>query len=271
MIRPTARLTIQRTAYFVALALVLSTFISVRQSAAQEPASKPAQQSPKSKQSSKANPSQPQAAPEQKGFGAELAEQTREATGADEQEEHADLKHSSTVQWLGRKLGLNVHQAHMLALFLNFAVIVILVVWAARKFLPAIFRNRTASIKQAIEEARAASQDANRRLADIENRLGQLSVEIGQMQATAEKEAAAEEARIRTAAEEDIRKVVVAAEQEIATAAKQARRDLSAHTAGLAIALAQKQIHVDPTADQTLVRTFAGKLGSDNDGGKVGR
>jgi F0F1-type ATP synthase membrane subunit b/b' len=36
--------------------------------------------------------------------------------------------------------------------------------------------------------------------------------------------------------------VVLAAEQEIATAAKQARRELSTHTAGLAIALARQQI-----------------------------
>src|SRR5208282_2655113 len=71
------------------------------------------------------------------------------------------------------------------------------------------------------EEARTASQDANRRLADIEKRLRQLDVEIGQMQATAEKEAQAEDVRIQKAAEEDIRKVALAAEQEIAAAAKQ--------------------------------------------------
>jgi F0F1-type ATP synthase membrane subunit b/b' len=93
------------------------------------------------------------------------------------------------------------------------------------------------------------------------------------MQATAETEANAEEARIQKAAEEDMRKVVLAAEQEIATAAKQARRELSTHTANLAIALARKQINVDSNTDQVLVRVFASKLASDNDddGGKDGR
>jgi F-type H+-transporting ATPase subunit b len=141
-----------------------------------------------------------------------------------------------------------------------------------------MFRNRSASIQHALEEARAASQDANRRLADIENRLRQLDVEIGQMQATAEKEGNAEEVRIQKAAEEDIRKVVLAAEQEITAAAKQARRELTTHTAGLAIALARKQINVDSNTDQVLVRTFASKLASDvsshddnNDGGKDGQ
>src|SRR5208337_1891832 len=210
------------------------------------------------------------AAPEQKTIRGELAHETRESTGED-QEENANLKYAAPVRWLARKIGLSVHQAHMLALSLNFAIIVVVVFWAARKFVPGLLRHRSQSIQRALEEARAASQDANRRLAGIENRLRQLDVEIGQMQATAEKEAEAEEGRSQKAAEEDIRKVVLAAEQEIAAAAKQARRELSNHTAGLA--LARKQITVDSNTDQVLVRTFASKLAPHNndDGGKDGR
>jgi len=243
-------------------ALLVTQYASAQEPSAAQPA-----------QGSQATPEPPKkegSATEPKGIGGRLAEETREATGAEE-EEHADLKHSGMVQFLARVTGLSVHHAHLLALGLNFAIIVAVVLWAGRKFLPGMFRSRTASIQQALEEARAASQDANRRLADIETRLRQLDVEIGQMQATAEKEAAAEEGRIRTTAEEDIRKVVLAAEQEIATAAKQARRELSTHTAGLAIALAQQQINVDSNTDQVLVRTFASKLASGNDGGKDGR
>jgi F-type H+-transporting ATPase subunit b len=213
---------------------------------------------------------------EHKSIGGELAEETREATGADEEEENVALKHSSMVQKLAKLTGLSVHQAHLLALSLNFAIIVVVVFWAVRKFVPGMLRDRSASIQRALEEARAASQDANRRLADIENRLRQLDVEIGRMQATAEKEADAEEGRIQKAAEEDIRKVVLAAEQEIVAAAKQARRELATHTADLAIALARQQINVDSNTDQVLVRTFATKLAAQNnnnndDGGKDGR
>ena len=212
-----------------------------------------------------------QSAPEQQTISGELAHEKRESTGADEEEEYANLKHAVSIQWLARKTGLSVHHAHLLALWLNFAVIAVVVVWAVRKFVPGMLRNRGAAIQRALEEARAASQDANRRLADIENRLRQLDVEIGRMQATAEKEAEAEEGRIQKAAEDDIRKVVLAAEQEIATAAKQARRELSTHTASLAIALARKQINVDSNTDQVLVRTFASKLASQNDSGKDGK
>jgi len=217
-----------------------------------------------------------ESAPKHKGAVGQLIEEQRESTG-EEEEDNVNLTHAGPIRWLARKTGLSVHQAHLVALSLNFAFVVVVVFWAARKYLPAMFRDRSQSIQRALEEARAASQDANRRLADIENRLRQLDVEIGQMQAAAEKEADAEEARILKAAEEDIRKVVLAAEQEIAAAAKQARRELTTHTAGLAIALARQQINVDSNTDQILVRTFASKLASrpsshgfshDNEGGK---
>jgi F-type H+-transporting ATPase subunit b len=205
------------------------------------------------------------------GVAGELVEETREAAGEGEEEENANLKHAKPIQWLARKIGWSVHNTHLLLSGLNFAIIAVIFAWAMRKFLPGFFRSRNQAIQQALQEARAASQDANRRLADIENRLRQLDVEIGQMQAAAEKEAVAEEARIQKAGEEELRKVALAAEHEIAAAAKQARRELAAHTASLAIALARKQINVDANTDQVLVRSFASKLASGNNGGKDGQ
>jgi F-type H+-transporting ATPase subunit b len=242
----------------LALAVALVTMGSVRAVHAQE-------------QSAPAPPSQTSAAPENHGAAGTLVQETRAAAGDDE-EENANLKHSSPVRWIASKTGLTVHQAHLLSTGLNFAIVVVILLWAFRKFVPTMLRSRNASIQQALQEARAASEDANRRLADIEGRLGQLDKEIGRMQTTAEGEAAAEEVRIQKAAEEEIRKVVASAEQEIATAAKLARRDLANHTAGLAIALARKQINVDANTDQVLVRNFASKLSTNSgDGGKGGQ
>jgi F-type H+-transporting ATPase subunit b len=256
------------------LALALLAFLPAVPSRvnAQEPSAAPSSQQTSADRAKKDNES----APKHKGAVGQLIEEQRESTG-EEEEDNVNLTHARPIRWLARKTGLSVHQGHLVALSLNFAFVVAVVFWAARKYLPAMFRDRSQSIQRALEEARAASQDANRRLADIENRLRQLDVEIGQMQATAEKEADAEEARILKAAEEDIRKVVLAAEQEIAAAAKQARRELTTHTAGLAIALARQQINVDSNTDQLLVRTFASKLASrpsshgsshNDDGGK---
>jgi F-type H+-transporting ATPase subunit b len=256
--------------FILTLVAVLSQIPAASAFAQQQPPEQPSQ--PSSEQKKAVN----QADSPHTSFGRELAEETNEATGA-EKEENANLKYSGTVRLLARVTGLNIRQAHWLALGINFAIIVAVIVWAGRKYLPSLFRNRTEAIQQALAEARAASEDANRRLADIEARLRQMDVEIEKMQSAAEKEADAEAERIRKTTEEDMRKVVLAAEHEIAAAAKQARRELSAHTADLAISLARKQINVDSNTDQVLVRTFASHLTpndsshTNDSGGKDGR
>jgi F-type H+-transporting ATPase subunit b len=194
------------------------------------------------------------------GFGAQLAKETREAAG--EEDDTAQFKQSASVRWLSKLTGGNLQHAYWLAVLLNFVVIAVVLGWAGRKYLPGMFRERTASIQRAMEEARRASEDANRRLAEIESRLAKLGDEIAAMKAAAEKDMAAEEIRIKAASEEDGRKIVESAEQEIAAAAKAARRDLTAYAADLAIGLAKKQIHVDAGTDASLVRNFADKLTS---------
>jgi F-type H+-transporting ATPase subunit b len=191
----------------------------------------------------------------------QLAHESREAAG-EEQDEMEEFKHSASVQAISRLTGLNTRQSYWLSIILNFAVIAGVIVWAARKYLPGIFRDRTAAIQKAMREAQQASAEARRKLAEIEARLQKIDVEIATMRAGAEKEGAAEEARIQAAAEQDARKIVASAEQEIAAAAKAARRQLTAHAADLAVALAGKQIRVDSATDEALVRNFAGQLGS---------
>ena len=178
-------------------------------------------------------------------------------------DETAQFKHSSSVRWLARNTGLSQDGAYWLAVIINFAVVAGLIFWASKKNLPAVFRNRTASIQKQIAEARQASEDADRRLTDIESRLGRLDQEIAEMRSTAEKEAAAEEERIKAAAEEDARRIVESAEQEIAAAAKAARRELTAYAADLSVTLAAKQIKIDAPTDQALLRRFIKQLPND--------
>jgi len=187
----------------------------------------------------------------------ELVKESREAAGEDDA---SQFKHSSSVQWVAELTGLDLEHAYLLCVLLNFAVIAAAIFWFSKKYLPGLFRNRTASIQKAMEEARKASEEANRRLAEIDARLSKLDVEIGGMRAAAATEAAAEEQRIKTAAAEDARKIVESSEQEIAMAAKAARRELKAYAADLAVSLAKKQIHVDPATDQALLRSFAQQL-----------
>jgi len=200
-------------------------------------------------------------ASEPQGPGAQLAHQSNEAAG-EEKDETEQFKHSSSVQFIERHTGLSLQQSYWVSVVLNFVVIAGVIIWAARKYLPGIFSDRSAAIQKAMQEAQKASEEARHRLADIESRLMRLDGEIGMMRDAAEKEGVAEEARIKAAAEEDARKIVAAAEQEIAAAAKAARRQLTAYAADLAVGLARKQIHVDAATDQALVRNFAGQLGA---------
>jgi F-type H+-transporting ATPase subunit b len=195
------------------------------------------------------------------GFGRQLAHETREAAG-EEPDETAEFKQSPAVRLIANWTGMSLRRAYWLSVLSNFFVIAVVIFWAARKYLPGAFSARTAAIQKAMQEAQKASDEARRRLAEIESRLMRLDVEIGIMRDAAEKDAAAEEARIQAAAQEDARKIVESAQQEIAVAAKAARRELTAYAADLAVRLAQKQIRIEASTDQALVRNFSGQLGT---------
>jgi F-type H+-transporting ATPase subunit b len=199
------------------------------------------------------------------GPGQQLVHESREAAG-EEEDETAAFKQSPSVVFIAKHLGLSLPNAYLFCILLNFAVIAVVLLWASRKYLPGVFKARTAAIQKAMQEAQKASEEARRKLAEIDARLGKLDVEISAIRDSAEKEAAAEEARMKAAVEEEKRKIVESAQQEIAAAAKAARRNLMAYAADLAVGLAQKQIHVDAATDQSLVRTFAAQLGADSSG-----
>ncbi|HTA48945.1 MAG TPA: ATP synthase F0 subunit B [Verrucomicrobiae bacterium] len=196
----------------------------------------------------------------ERGVAQQLVHETREAAG-EEKDETAEFKQSASVRLIAKWTGMSLQHAYWFSVLLNFVAIAAVIIWAARKYLPGMFSARTAAIQKAMQEAQKASEEARRRLAEIESRLMKLDVEIGMMRDAAEKEAGAEEARIQAAVREDARKMVESAQQEIAAAAKTARRELTAYAADLAVGLAQKQIHVDAATDQSLVRKFAGELG----------
>ena len=201
------------------------------------------------------------------GPGKQLAHQSREAAG-EEKDETAEFKQSASVRLISKWTGLDLQRSYWLSVITNFVVVAAVIIWAGRKYLPGMLQARTAAIQKAMQEAQKASEEARRRLGEIESRLMKLDAEIGMMRDAAQKEGAAEEERLKAAAQEDAHKIVAAAEQEIAAAAKAARRQLTAYAADLAVGLAQKQIRVDAATDQALVRNFAGQLGaaSDNSG-----
>jgi len=197
------------------------------------------------------------------------AEQAQPSTAHEGQKElenggEADaIRHSPSVKWVARHIGLTVDQAYWLCFVLNFAVIFFFMARLMRKKLPGYFGGRTAAIQKGIEEARKMSEDARRRLADVEGRLSRLDAEIAGMQREADENAKAEEQRIVAAGEEERKRIVASAEQEIEMAANSARRELKSYVAELAIELAEKKIRVSKDTDEALVRAFTAQLGKD--------
>lgn len=200
------------------------------------------------------------------GLGSQLSAESNEAAG--EEAENAEFKESPSVKFIARHLGISVFSAYWMLIVLNFAIVAAAIVWFWRSKMPTAFRNRTEAILKSMETARKASEDANRRLKDVETRLARLDSEIGKMKAAAEEAAKAEELRIQQAVEEDKKKIIESAEQEIDAAARAARAQLKSFAADLAVGLAEKQIRIDPNTDQALVRGFGKQLAESSRNGK---
>lgn len=203
---------------------------------------------------------------------AEEARASNAAAGEDEGGgENATFRESPSVKWLSKVTGIPLKSAYWVFIALNFIILAFLIYLVSKSRVPAMFRSRTEVIRKSLDEAQRSSADANRRLTNIEARLSRLDNEVAEMRAQAEREAAAEEERIRAAGEQDKVRIVQAAQTEIEAVAKNARRELKSYAADLAVALAEKRIHVDRATDEQLVRSFTDRLGNNNGSSKDGR
>lgn len=207
-------------------------------------------------------------------------EGSREGSNAQEKDKGEELeegfRHSSSVKLIARIMGLkvsddipkeernrNLDKAYWVSVILNFLILFVILWIPLRKALPKFFKGRTESIQKRLEESRKTTEDARRRLAEVESRLSRLDSEIAQIRGAADADAQAEEQRILAAVEEERRRIVQSAEQEIAMAANAARRELKAFAADLAVDLAEKKIRGRKLADEALVHDFAAQLGKD--------
>jgi F-type H+-transporting ATPase subunit b len=124
----------------------------------------------------------------------------------------------------------------------NLAVVVGLLVWVARKPLANFYASRSESIREQLAEAQRARAEAEAKLAEIESKMSRLDQELGEMKAAAEKDAELEYKRLIEAADEESRKIVGKAKEEIEGITREAYLDLKAHAAELAVTLAGQKI-----------------------------
>ena len=184
-----------------------------------------------------------------------------------EHDENEALRESTVVKKLGGMLGMKSDTAATLFELLNFGVLALALGWAVAKALPKTFRNRNAEIQKDLVDARTATEEASARLNSVEERLAKLDGQIAGMQAQAEKDAVAEEQRMRAAVEDEKVKILAAAEQEIASASLLAQKSLQKYAAELAIEQAARKLVVSAETDRLLIQGFARRLGGDDSNG----
>jgi F-type H+-transporting ATPase subunit b len=177
-----------------------------------------------------------------------------------EEDENEAYRHSPTVRALGAKLGMNADQAATAFTVANFAVLALLVGWFLLKTLPKTFRSRNTAIQKHLVDARTATEEASVRLNSVEARLSKLDEQIAAMRAQSEKDAIADEHRIKSSLEDDKQKILAAAEQEIAAATAHAQRQIQQYAADLAIDQAARKLVVTAETDRLLVQSFARRL-----------
>ncbi|MBI4461082.1 MAG: ATP synthase F0 subunit B [Acidobacteria bacterium] len=140
----------------------------------------------------------------------------------------------------------------------NFVLIVGGIGYLGKKFAAPFFAQRSQAIREEMERSASAMAEASQRLSEIEDKLRRLDEEIQGLRRASLEEAAADRARLAEGTKAEAAKIVSAAEQEIAAAAKAARRELKIYTADLAVDLAQKRIQesITPAAEKRILHSF---------------
>jgi F-type H+-transporting ATPase subunit b len=184
-----------------------------------------------------------------------------------EEDETKEYRQSDSVKKVGALLGLSPENSAMAFEVFNFVVMALLLGWVIAKNLPKTFRNRSSAIQKDLVDARIATEEAGLRLSGVEARLAKLDDQIADLRAQAEKDSTLDEQRIKASVEEEKQKIIAAAEQEIASATTQARRDIQRYAAELAIEQAARKLVVTAETDRLLVQGFARRLTGDDSKG----
>ena len=146
--------------------------------------------------------------------------------------------------------------------WVNFVLIAAGIWYVGKKFGAPLLSQRAQAIREEMDRSARAVAEASERLSQIEGKLEHLDEELRQLRQAALQEAGAERARIEATAQSEADKVVQAAEQEIAAAAKAARRELQQYTAELAVGLAEKRIRetISLDSEKRIFRSFVNDL-----------
>lgn len=134
----------------------------------------------------------------------------------------------------------------------NFALLVGVLVYFLRSPIAAYLGSRGEQIRADLVQASAMRAAAEAQLAEIERRMKSLPGELEALRARGAEEVAAEEVRIRTAAEAERERLLEHTRREIDLQVRIARRELMEEAAVLAVSVARERITRQITAEDQM-------------------
>jgi F-type H+-transporting ATPase subunit b len=154
------------------------------------------------------------------------------------------------------------HSSEMIFKWIHFVILAGLLYWVFGKLLPPVFRRNADNISSAITKATAAKVEAERKLQEAVTKMGNLEREIAEFRVQAQRDAAAEVDRLRTATVLDVEKIRTAAKAEIEAAERAARVELKELAARLAVDGAESLVakQMTPAVQEAMISSFVQSL-----------
>jgi F-type H+-transporting ATPase subunit b len=152
----------------------------------------------------------------------------------------------------------------MIAKLLNFAILAGVLVYFLKAPLAAYLASRSTQIRQELVSAADMKATATQHLAEIEQKMRALPGELESMKARGAEDVKAEQVRIAQAAAAERERLIEQTRREIDSRLRVAKRELTAHAADLAVAVARRRIEqsITPEDQLRLVDRYSAQLKS---------
>ena len=150
----------------------------------------------------------------------------------------------------------------MIAKFLNFAILVGVLVYFLKTPIATYLATRSTQIRQELVTAAEMKATASQQLTEIEQKMRALPGELESLKARGAEDMKAEAVRIAHAAAAERERLLDQTRREIDTRLRIAKRELTAHAAELAVDVARRRIEQSITPDDQirLVDRYAAQL-----------
>ncbi len=150
----------------------------------------------------------------------------------------------------------------MILMFLNFAIVLVIIGWKVRPPVMNYLKGRHQSIKDALEEAAKHRAAAKAKLDEVEERMAEVEGEVDKMVSDIRASAEAEKKRIIAAAEAQAQSMKRDAEARISAEIARARAALDREVVVAAVAAADKLIREKASPDDhtNLIDSFIGDV-----------